>query len=854
MNETLLVRRLAQACRIVLVSCCVFCAPRLAFAQGHEPQQAVALGDSVARADMDKTADLTAADASQRLLGATVVDGQSVYVRGMGARYNDALLNGAPLPDADTDRRTIPLDLFPALALDRLTITRQLLPDSPADFAGGSLRIETLRFPDRPLFQLSLSGAFDTASTGRKRVGYDGSSTDWLGFDSGRRSLPSGLPDQKLDTASTTTAQQVQYGHRFNTPLVTFMKATPPNFGLQLVTGNSYRVAPDVKLGVMMALSYDRAYRVEQLTQRTFVPGSLPDGSNALLVAQDYQGQRGVDSVRWGALGSAALLISKRHTLSLLGFHGQNAEDTTSELESPGASSIHATHLEYVSHALDVLQLRGEHHFPQLSDLEIDWQATLGNASRKQPDTRDVRYQLGARDGVPGWNFISDSSGEHQYLDQSDTTVTAGVDVVQPLIRTQAHETKLKMGALVTSRDTDFRARRFQLVPSRTPGFLFNELSFCPGAAWSGGCANYLFRPDLIRADGLLLNEWSLTHDQYQTGLDVYAVYGMVDTQLLPKLHASFGVRAEISFQDFAAFDPTNRADTEVRSQIYETDWLPAASLVYEVAANSDIRLGVSQTLVRPRPNELSPAPSTSSAGEATVIGNPSLQITKVTNLDLRFESFPHPGELLAAGLFFKHLRDPIEEISLSSGLVGYTNAAHADVLGVELEARKSLSALAAQLREFSLVASLTLTQSAVVLGSRSPTVTHDTARSLAYQSPYVVDLVMEYLNQEHAIDIRLLYSVYGARDTVVGTNRLPDEYELARNSLDLSASKRFGRHLALKLQAQNILAAPVVFAYRDQQAYRQTDALAYQSLGREPETRRFNAGTILAATATYSY
>jgi hypothetical protein len=854
MNETLLVRRLAPACRFVMVSCWIFGAPRLAYAQDHEPPKAVELGDSIDRADMAQTADLNAADASQRLVGANVVDGQSVYVRGMGARYTNALLNGAPLPDTDTDQKTIPLDLFPTLALDRLTVERQFLPDSPADFAGGSLRIRTLLFPERPLFQLSLSGAFDTSSTGRKRVGYDGSSTDWLGFDSGRRALPTGLPDQKLDAASTTTAQQVEYGHRFNSPLVTFMKATPPNFGLKLVTGNSFRVAPDVKLGLMMSLSYDHVYRVERLTQRTFVPGSLPDGSNALLVAQDFQGQRGVEGVRWGAMGSAALLVSKRHTLSLTGFHGQTAEDTTSDLESPGAGSIHATHLEYVSRALDTLQLRGEHHVPQLSGLEIDWQATLGTASRSQPDTRDVRYQLGQRAGIPGWNFISDSSGEHQYLDQSDTTVTAGFDVLQPLVRGKAHETKLKVGALITSRDTDFSARRFQLVPSRTPGFLFNQLSFCPGATWSGGCANYLFRPDLIRADGLLLNEWSLNHDQYQTGLDVYAVYGMIETQLLPKLRAVAGARVEISLQDFAAFDPTNRANTEVRSQIYRTDWLPAATLVYDITANSDVRLGVSQTLVRPRPNELSLAPSTSSAGEETIVGNPGLGVTKITNLDLRVESFPHLGEVLAAGLFFKHLRDPIEAINMGSGLVGYTNAAHADVLGVELEARKSLSELATQLRDFSLVASLTLTQSAVVLGSRTPTVTHDTERSLAYQSPYVVDLVMEYANQQYGVDIRLLYSVYGARDTVVGTNRLPDEYELARNSLDLSASKRFGQHLALKLQAQNILQAPVVFAYREQQAYRQTDALAYQSLGREPETRRFDPGTVLAATATYSY
>ncbi|HEX3854534.1 MAG TPA: TonB-dependent receptor plug domain-containing protein [Polyangiaceae bacterium] len=520
MDDLLVIGQSARVCSSVLGLCWVLGVPHLAAAQSA-PQ--AALGDGVSRSELNHTADLTAAEASQRVVGMSVVDGQFVYVRGMGERYTNALLNGAPLPNLGTDRKSVPLDLFPALALEELRLDRQFLPDVPADFTAGSVRLETRDFPNQPLFQLSLSGAYNTASTAHKRPGYDGSSTDFLGFDGGRRHLPTDIPNQRLDATSTSTAQQVEYGHRVNTPLVTFMKATPPDFGLRLVAGNSYRIAPEAKLGVMMALSYGRSYELQQLTQRTFAPGALPDGSQALLVGQEYSGQRAVDSVRWGALGSAALELSRRHTLSLVCFHGQSADDTSSDLESPGDTGIHATHLEYVSHSLNTLQLRGEHHFPQLSQLEIDWQTSLGSATRDQPDTRDVRYQRGERDGVPGWNFVADSSGEHQYLNQSDTTVTAGFDVLQPLISSLEHETKLKVGALVSSRDSDFRARRFQLVPARTPGFLFNQLSFCPGASWSGGCPNYLFRPDLIRADGLLLNEWSLNHDQYQTGLDVYA-------------------------------------------------------------------------------------------------------------------------------------------------------------------------------------------------------------------------------------------------------------------------------------------------------------------------------------------
>ena len=820
--------------------------------QALERKRSSAVGDGVGRAEIAHTPDKNAAEAAQRVVGATIVGGRFVFVRGLGERYTNALLNGAPLPSTEPDRNTVPLDLFPSLVLDSLTITKQFLPDMPADFAGGSVRITTRDFPRQPLLQLSVSGAFNTETTGRKRPGYSGSSTDWLGFDGGRRSFPSGIPNRKLNTASATTDEQLRFGHRFNTPLITYMKATPPNFGVTLVAGNSYKVGVDSKLGVITALSYGRSYQLTQLTQRQFAPGMLPDGTKAVLVAQEYSGQRTVDTVRWGAFGSAALEISHRHTITLVGFRSQSADDSTYELESPGDSGIHSTHLEYVSRALNFVQLRGEHHFPKLSDLEIDWFGSLATANRDQPDTRDVRYTRGERDGVPGWDFLPDGSGQHQFLTQSDTTVNVGLDVLQPLVKAVEHETKIKVGTLITSRDRSFRARRLQITPGKTHGFLYNQLSFCPGQAWSGGCPNYLFRPELIRADGLVLDEYTQGYDQYETGLDVYALYGMIDAKLLPKLRVVGGVRPEITFQSFAGFDPFDRTAPQARSTIYTTDWLPAVSLVYELTPKTNARFGASQTVARPQLRELSPALTSSSAGDYSVAGNPNLKITKITNLDVRMEYFPTLREVLAASVFYKHFRDPIEEIINGTGLLGFTNAPQADLIGLELEARKNLHGLGEPLRDFSLLGNLTLVQSTVTLGNRKASATND-RRPLAFQSPYVVNLAVDYTNQAHGVDLRVLYNVYGPRITIVGSNSLPDTYEMPRHSLDLSASKKFAEHLELKLQAQNILAAPVVFGYRGQQGYRQ-DGTRYQSLGRQPQTRSYNTGVTLAATATYTY
>jgi hypothetical protein len=127
--------------------------------------------------------------------------------------------------------------------------------------------------------------------------------------------------------------------------------------------------------------------------------------------------------------------------------------------------------------------------------------------------------------------------------------------------------------------------------------------------------------------------------------------------------------------------------------------------------------------------------------------------------------------------------------------------------------------------------------------------------RPLSNQSPYVINLSLDYSSQQHGLDVRLLYNVLGPRITAVGTNGLPDTYELPRHLLDLSAAKKLAaNHLELKLQVLNILAAPTVFAYRNVQGFRRPDAVHFESLGRAPATKQYNNGVTFAGTATYTY
>jgi hypothetical protein len=103
-----------------------------------------------------------------------------------------------------------------------------------------------------------------------------------------------------------------------------------------------------------------------------------------------------------------------------------------------------------------------------------------------------------------------------------------------------------------------------------------------------------------------------------------------------------------------------------------------------------------------------------------------------------------------------------------------------------------------------------------------------------------------------------VLYNVFGPRITVVGANDLPDTYELPRSQVDITAAQKFGKRFQLKVQAQNVLNQPIVFAYRNRPAYRLVThadgSQTYESLGRTPAVSRYNPGAVFTLSASYTY
>ena len=82
-------------------------------------------------------------DVLKRMTGVTISEGKYAYVRGVGDRYNNTLLNGSSLPSTDPEKRSFSYDIIPAEMIQNVITAKTFTPDKPGDFTGGLVQIST---------------------------------------------------------------------------------------------------------------------------------------------------------------------------------------------------------------------------------------------------------------------------------------------------------------------------------------------------------------------------------------------------------------------------------------------------------------------------------------------------------------------------------------------------------------------------------------------------------------------------------------------------------------------------------------------------------------------------------------
>ena len=770
--------------------------------------------DSISTEEISRLPASSAGDAIKRVTGVSIVGGRYVFVRGLGERYSNTLLNNVEIPSPEPNRRVVPMDIFPANLLASLQTVKTFSPDQPGGFAGGSVQVFTKDFPEELTMSLSMSSGFNTQTTGAEGLTYPGGDLDFLGFDDGSRALPSLVEDSAADlpirergrfTSLGFTPEEIQaFGQSFSNVWSPDRQQVPINQNYKFSLGNSEKLFGK-EFGYFGVVSYSNSHSYGTQVRNAFRIGL----NEVLSPVTSYNVERSGNEVDWGSVLNASLRFSPDHLLSIRTLFTHTAEDETRTWEGFNAdrnTDLRSTRLRYVERQLFSGQLSGVHDFnfgavpletPKQPDISMEWRLTYSRASRDEPDTRENIYE-DRGDGTFTFRDVT-HSGSRFFFDLEDNEYNARLDWKLPI----GAEGLFKFGGLLRDRARTFDARRFRFLPSDQIDATVN-LSDPP---------EILFQTENIAPRVFELRESTRSTDNYLAAHNIYSGYLMLDLPISLKWQLMTGIRLESSDQAVTTYDPFSASLKEIEANLQTLDWLPGMNITYRLTERMNLRFAASRTITRPDFRELAPFEFTDFVGGRTILGNPDLERTQINNFDFRWETFPEIGGILAVSAFYKRFQKPIEQIVQPQAEVRitYENAEGANNYGLELEARQNLGGLTRTLRQFSINTNAALISSQVVLPEEVGIQT-SSERPLEGQCPYIVNVSIGFEDPNWGISSTVAYNIFGRRLSEVGNHGVPDVYEQPRGQLDASFSRIVANYFKFSVSAKNLLDPDVYF------------------------------------------
>ena len=775
----------------------------------RDRQRSAAVSDAVSAETISRSGAGNAADALQKVPGASLVGGKYLVVRGLSDRYLNTQLNGATLPSADPERNVAPLDLFPSGMLDNIVTSKSFTPDKPGDFTGGAVNLSTRAFPDKMTAQVSVSSGFNTqVEPGSDLLLFNGGSLGFFGQPEGELGLPGvveNMTEREVNTADADTRAAIT--NAFAPVVAPTVQTAPVTGGLSASLGNYAEVAGK-PVGYIVGVNWSRSTNgYSEGVVRVFDAPS----AGTISPQSELAVQLGEEEVLFGGLANLSVRPTEKSELGLNVLFNRNGtsqaiyqEGSLEDLQSQ-QNVYQARSLLYTERALASAQLRGTHALGE-KGFRVEWNGTYSRTTLDEPDYRIFENEVSPA-AEPGGDpdYLIRLSGYQTprriFRELGENGLSANLDVTAPLAERAGLPVKVKVGGAFNLRDRDFRERLFTIPINPSQQTLLDEFD---------GDPNALVAPQSVVDNRLFLIESTENNAAYDGQMTVGAGYVMSDVALTRRLRFIGGLRGE--YTDLQVVSPFGALEGFSEAGYSDFSVLGSASVVFAATDRMNLRAAYGKTLARPTFREVAPRSAFSLAERYRFTGNPDLVQSDIHNADLRWEWFTGSGEIMAVSGFYKRFVNPIEltfdpRASGNDELIP-ANLGDADLFGLELEARRQLSMLPGPLANLQVGGNVTLVETAVELTPEEQEARFfgGATRPLQGQSPYVVNLDLAYLDYEQGTSVSLFYNVFGSRLYAVARGGVPDLYEEPRGILDLTISQEVVGGFSLKASAKNLL------------------------------------------------
>lgn len=793
------------------------------------------ISNGISAEQLARTPDKNIGESLKRVSGVSSVENKFVLVRGIGERYNSAVLDGTLLPSTEAQTRNFSFDMIPSNLVDNVIVSKTVTPDMNASFGGGLIQIQTKDIPSENFMSFTAGASYNDQATGKDFLSHKRGKYDYLGFDDGRRDFPGGLEhtDRTIEPNVSLSDEEYQakvdaQSRRFTTDNFTvYSYKTPLSQNYQFTIGRLLRLdtVSNSKFGFTGSISYRNTQSVNMIDAQT--RSDWYDAGNNTGMAYDF-------NTTWGALLNMGIQLGN-HRFSFRNTYTHVYDNTfvrTAGYTDDNGAEFISKNIppDRIQEADDptyttLLQnkISGQH---QVGKIKMEWNIARTSVSRQEKDVALATSRPVLVSGEYQYFYYAGSSSEprilpmsRQHYGNSEDHYSWDLSVSQPFNFRNLRNT-IKAGYFGNRKNAafDWQVAAF----TNDQATVSDSLKYLPLAEMinpenvGAGKYRYSFTP------------WFL--DEFEGKSNTHAAYLMFDNRFLEKLRLVWGLRGE--YYKYTEIRNGNNIKGESEFSLKRDkrwQWLPSANLTYSPVSLLNIRAAFSSAVVRPEllDNSQFWRYSPYLGGQ---FGNQGLYSTRINSVDFKTEWFPAAGQIFSAGAFYKKFDKPTElVINPASGTITYylRSGDWAKVYGLEFELRKSLGFVAnTRLLDNLLVyGNLTLQKGTVkgtyeITGSdgNKQTVPVKQTRPMYGQSPYLVNIGLQYSGDHFGFNAT--YNKSGYKTHIVSENITIVEFEQPRQQVDAQLSYRFLRkRMELKINAANLLNKASVF-YRNTGSY----------------------------------
>lgn len=632
-----------------------------------EQQRSVEMKQHIGSQELSRKGVSDVASAVAKTTGVAKQEGSgTIFVRGLGDRYNSTLLNGLPLASNDPEKKNIDLNIFSTDIVEYIAIDKTYFARNYGDFAGGNIDIRSKNHTGAGYVEVGLSSNVNTNAL--KQDNFKTlSDRSFFGFSDKK------IPGNALN------------GYNFKNSTQTDTRS-PWGAGLNINTGKSFFFGSESALHLFATASFGNNFKhKEGITRTAQAQNSFTKDLN--LEAFEYStNTTGMVNAHFDINASNAI----KYNFLFVNDSKEKNEDYTGYMRDITLDNSDYTYVNrqtYRQDRLMVNQLLGNHKMTD--QIDVNWGAAFNNISAQTPDRQ--QYTLNKLKNSDSYAFsINSRSDNNRYfedLKENEFAANIAADYKFAQNEENLYDGKLTVGYNFRKKERNFKATQFvfqinsdynnDINPNALDSF-FNQSNFAQGYF-----DIYTFRGGSGTPNAML-------PQTYDGDLLIHAGFVNVEYRLTPKLSGSIGARFETISQDVSW--QTQLDSDKTSNKFTKNAFLPSLSLKYEVNDNNNLRFALSKTYTLPQFKER--ARFIYEDVTEIKVGNPDLYASDDYNVDLKWEYFPQTDEVISATVFGKYIKNPINEIvsASSSNDITYANTGdYGYATGLEIEVRKNL-------------------------------------------------------------------------------------------------------------------------------------------------------------------